>query len=98
MYILADGKEPMINPSLLITIFCKKLMVHGKLQMEKYSGDRSHGDLKAFVAKMLGDEAGKQKEDEDADGPRSPVVVLTTENFENAIEQGYTFVKFFAPW
>lgn len=67
-------------------------------KMEKYSGDRSHGDLKAFVAKMLGDEAGKKKEDEDADGPRSPVVVLTTENFENAIEQGYTFVKFFAPW
>lgn len=83
MIILADSKEP---------------MVHLKFQMEKYSGDRSHGDLKAFVAKMLGDEAGKKKEDEDADGPRSPVVVLTTENFENAIEQGYTFVKFFAPW
>ena len=64
-------------------------------QKEKYAGDRSLDDLKQFVVKQLGDEAGAP---EQADEPQPPVAVLTSENFENAIGQGYTLVKFFAPW
>lgn len=30
--------------------------------------------------------------------PESPTVILTAENFENAIQKGFTLVKFFAPW
>lgn len=45
---------------------------------------------------MLGDSADDQQRD--AYEPRPPVIVLTSENFENAIEKGYTLVKFFAPW
>ena len=67
--------------------------------MEKYAGDRSHEDLKKFAVTMLGKEEeqeGSQKQHKDE--PEAPVVILTSENFENAIEKGYSMVKFFAPW
>lgn len=68
------------------------------LQVEKYAGDRSHEDLKKFVVTMMGreDQEGGQKEQRDE--PQPPVVVLTSENFENAVEKGTSMVKFFAPW
>ncbi len=69
------------------------------LQVEKYSGDRSHEDLKKFAVTMIGKEEeqdGGQKPLKD--DPQTPVVVLTSENFANAIEKGYSMVKFFAPW
>lgn len=72
-------------------------IVDGK-KVEKYAGDRSHEDLKKFVVTMMGreDQEGGQKEQRDE--PQPPVVVLTSENFENAVEKGTSMVKFFAPW
>lgn len=73
-------------------------IVDGK-KVEKYSGDRSHEDLKKFAVTMIGKEEeqdGGQKPLKD--DPQTPVVVLTSENFANAIEKGYSMVKFFAPW
>ncbi|KAG7172585.1 thioredoxin domain-containing protein 5 homolog [Homarus americanus] len=72
------------------------LWIEDGKKIEKYAGDRSHEDLKKFTVRSLGDDADNQKED--ADEPRPPIAILTSENFENAIERGYTLVKFFAPW
>ncbi|XP_064105135.1 thioredoxin domain-containing protein 5-like [Macrobrachium nipponense] len=72
------------------------LWIEDGKRKEKYVGDRSLEDMKNFVVGQLGDEANVQKEAEDE--PQPPVLVLTSENFENAISQAYTLVKFFAPW
>lgn len=66
-------------------------------KIEKYSGSRSHDDLKAYVEKMLGTAPSKSEKNESAEEV-SPVVQLTGLNFEHATEAGVTFVKFFAPW
>ena len=68
------------------------------LQVEKYAGDRSHEDLKKFAVTMLGKEEEQEGQKRLKDDPHTPVVVLTSENFENAIKKGYSMVKFFAPW
>nr|XP_045615779.1 thioredoxin domain-containing protein 5 homolog [Procambarus clarkii] len=73
------------------------LWIEDGKKIEKYTGDRSHEDLKEFTVRMLGDDAGTEQK-EDTNEPLPPVIVLTSENFENAIEKGYTLVKFFAPW
>lgn len=73
------------------------LWIEDGKKIEKYTGDRSHEDLKKFAVRLLGDDAGVQQK-EDLREPQPPVTVLTSENFENAIEQGCTLVKFFAPW
>ncbi|KAG0724573.1 Thioredoxin domain-containing protein 5 [Chionoecetes opilio] len=73
-------------------------IVDGK-KVEKYAGDRSHDDLKKFAEGLLGREEQQQGgERQLRDQPETPVVVLTSENFENAIEKGYSMVKFYAPW
>ncbi|KAK4313614.1 hypothetical protein Pmani_015047 [Petrolisthes manimaculis] len=67
-------------------------------KIKKYSGDRSHEDLKRFAESMLGQEEGTEGGDSVGTQPESPTVILTAENFENAIQKGFTLVKFFAPW
>lgn len=70
--------------------------------MEKYSGQRNHEELKAYVEKKHG---ASQIDDEDRDDNRIPdtneeegVFNLVGSNFEQGISKGVTFVKFFAPW
>lgn len=67
--------------------------------MDKYTGQRAHEDLKAYVSTMLGKsaESGDSKED-GGDGAVLPVSTLTGENFQHGVEKGISFVKFFAPW
>lgn len=78
----------------------------GKL-VERYQGGRSHEELKEFVVRMLGSSAEREKaesgvEVEDAvetQQEQPPLVMeLSDGNFQGVVDQGTTFVKFFAPW
>jgi thioredoxin domain-containing protein 5 len=73
------------------------LWIEDGKKIEKYSGSRSHDDLKAYVDKMLGTKPTKAENDS-ADGDVSTVVQLTAQSFDHGTEKGVTFVKFFAPW
>ncbi|GAB0094447.1 Thioredoxin domain-containing protein 5 homolog [Sergentomyia squamirostris] len=75
------------------------LWIEDGKKVEKYSGGRSLEDLKAYVEKMLGDEAQPAKKDDtEKEEPTQVTLQLTGDSFEHAIEKGVTFVKFFAPW
>ncbi|XP_064489294.1 thioredoxin domain-containing protein 5 homolog [Ornithodoros turicata] len=75
----------------------------GKM-VERYQGGRSHEELKEYCDRMRkqAEEAHSSQGDgssEDVkDHPQSLAVELSDKNFDNAISQGVTFVKFFAPW
>ncbi|KAB7507841.1 Thioredoxin domain-containing protein 5 [Armadillidium nasatum] len=75
------------------------LWIEDGKKIAKYSGDRSHEDLKRFVVEQLGE---RRDEDDDNEKERErtapTVVTLTGENIENAISIGTTFIKYYAPW
>ncbi|XP_026473312.1 thioredoxin domain-containing protein 5 homolog [Ctenocephalides felis] len=78
------------------------LWIEDGKKVEKYSGQRNHEELKAYVEKKHG---ASQIDDEDRDDNRIPdtneeegVFNLVGSNFEQGISKGVTFVKFFAPW
>lgn len=69
--------------------------------MEKYTGQRSLDDLKAYVEKSAGiivKRAAEQETHQTQIKIEEAVLQLTTQSFDHAIENGITFVKFFAPW
>lgn len=75
-------------------------IVNGK-KIEKYTGARSLDDLKSYVEKMAGTAAKREAETIKVTGSvieGAAVLQLNSANFEHAITQGVTFVKFFAPW
>lgn len=77
------------------------LWIEDGKKIEKYSGSRSHDELKAYVAKMAGgltlDESAEKVDGAEKDNTSS-VIQLSQPDFQNAIDQGITFVKFYAPW
>ncbi|XP_055587019.1 thioredoxin domain-containing protein 5 homolog [Uranotaenia lowii] len=78
------------------------LWIEDGKKIEKYSGSRSHEELKAYVSKMAGglkleEEAEKVAEGAEKDNT-SVVVQLSQPDFQHAIEKGVTFIKFYAPW
>lgn len=89
------------------------LWIEDGKKIEKYSGPRSHEDLKAYVEKMAGSggaaAAAASKGEEKANGndteggekkedPQQLALQLNNDSFEHGVEKGTTFVKFFAPW
>jgi len=75
-------------------------IVDGK-RVEKYTGQRSLDDLKSYVEKSAGIIVKRSAEPEAQHAQikvEEAVLQLTTQSFEHAIEEGVTFVKFFAPW
>lgn len=83
------------------------LWIEDGKKIEKYTGPRSHTDLKAYVAKMAGglagaegggEESGAKLEGADRDDNKSVVVQLGEGDFAHAIAKGVTVVKFYAPW
>lgn len=68
-------------------------------QIDKYIGERTHEELKAYVSMMLSksvDESGRKSENNDS--ALHATLSLTADSFQHGIEKGFSFVKFFAPW
>lgn len=80
------------------------LWIEDGKKVEKYAGARNHVDLKKYVEKMAGKTAATVKEikeeakNEDGEAVAAAALQLTGSDFEHGIENGVTFVKFFAPW
>ncbi|GFT11329.1 thioredoxin domain-containing protein 5 homolog [Nephila pilipes] len=76
-------------------------IVNGK-KVEKYQGTRDLDGFKRFITDMKAahKETLEHEEGRIPDPKDEPnlVVELSNDNFENAIAQGITFVKFFVPW
>lgn len=68
------------------------LWIEDGKKVDKYSGQRTQEDLKAYVSKML------EKSNDNSDHTIHTVLSLTGESFKHGIENGISFVKFFAPW
>lgn len=68
--------------------------------MDKYTGQRTHEELKAYVSMMLGKNAENEssRKLENTDGIPNAILSLTADSFKQGIEKGLSFVKFFAPW
>lgn len=74
------------------------LWIEDGKKVDKYQGERTHEDLKAYVSNRLGDGKSSQEEKKSAVTTESAVVIFNGETFENGIGKGVSFVKFFAPW
>lgn len=77
------------------------LWIEDGKKVEKYSGSRTHEDLKEFVSRMMGAATGAKGEAEEeakVEEVSDPVITLNGGNFENGISKGICFAKFFAPW
>ncbi|KAM0730141.1 Thioredoxin domain-containing protein 5-like protein [Formica fusca] len=75
------------------------LWIEDGKKIDKYTGERTHEELKAYVSMMLSksaDESSQQREDNDS--ALHATLSLTADSFQHGIEKGFSFVKFFAPW
>ncbi|KYN06001.1 Thioredoxin domain-containing protein 5 [Cyphomyrmex costatus] len=76
------------------------LWIENGKKMNKYTGQRTHEELKTYVTMMLGKNAENESNQklENTDGIPSAMLSLTADSFKQGIEKGLSFVKFFAPW
>ncbi|XP_043667732.1 thioredoxin domain-containing protein 5 homolog [Vespula pensylvanica] len=75
------------------------LWIEDGKKMDKYTGQRTHEDLKTYVSAMLKKSAEQStNKGESSDGTMHIVLSLTADSFEHTVEKGISFVKFFAPW
>lgn len=75
------------------------LWIEDGKKIDKYTGQRSHEELKAYVSTMLGKNTDvNEDKKEDTEGKVDAVFTLTGESFKHGVEKGVTFIKFFAPW
>lgn len=75
------------------------LWIEDGKKIDKYSGQLTHEELKAYVSMMLGksNEQSNAKTDTSDNVPHN-VLSLTGDSFKHGIERGTSFIKFFAPW
>uniref|UniRef100_A0A2M4A5E6 Putative disulfide-isomerase tiga n=1 Tax=Anopheles triannulatus TaxID=58253 RepID=A0A2M4A5E6_9DIPT len=80
------------------------LWIEDGKKIEKYTGPRSHSELKQYVSRMAGGlqgagADGAKVEGAEKDNTSSSVVVqLGERDFAQAISRGVSVVKFYAPW
>ncbi|CAD1472621.1 unnamed protein product, partial [Heterotrigona itama] len=75
------------------------LWIEDGKKVDKYVGQRTHEDLKAYVSKMLEKENDQVNvKTDNLDNTAHAILSLTGESFKHGIEKGISFVKFFAPW
>ncbi|XP_043604278.1 thioredoxin domain-containing protein 5 homolog [Bombus pyrosoma] len=75
------------------------LWIEDGKKVDKYAGQRTHEELKVYVSKMLEKENDQANiKTENLDSTTHTVLSLTGESFKHGIENGISFVKFFAPW
>ncbi|XP_043489531.1 thioredoxin domain-containing protein 5 homolog [Polistes fuscatus] len=75
------------------------LWIEDGKKVDKYTGQRTHEDLKNYVSTMLDKSAEEStNKDESSDSTIHTVLSLTGDSFKHSVEKGVSFVKFFAPW
>lgn len=75
------------------------LWIEDGKKVDKYTGQRTHEELKAYVSMMLGKNADEaSQKSKSSDGGRHAILSLTADSFKHGVEKGLSFVKFFAPW
>ncbi|XP_011704995.1 PREDICTED: thioredoxin domain-containing protein 5 isoform X2 [Wasmannia auropunctata] len=75
------------------------LWIEDGKKIDKYTGQRTHEELKAYVSMMLGKNADESsRKSDNTDGAPNAILSLTADSFKQGIEKGLSFVKFFAPW
>ncbi|XP_017883710.1 thioredoxin domain-containing protein 5 [Ceratina calcarata] len=89
--------HPIVCEKFEIEGFPTMLWIEDGKKVDKYTGQRTHEELKAYVSKML-DKGEDQVKTDNSDSTAHAVLSLTGESFKHGIEKGVSFVKFFAPW
>lgn len=75
------------------------LWIEDGKKVDKYTGQRTHEELKAYVSTMLGKNSDQSVVKTDSsDSTTYAILSLTGESFKHGVEKGISFVKFFAPW
>lgn len=67
-------------------------------KIDKYTGQRTHEDLKVYVSTMLAKNAASSHKSGSSEEAPNTMMSLTPDAFKLSIKKGLSFVKFFAPW
>lgn len=76
------------------------LWIEDGKKIDKYQGARAQENLKTYIKEKMGSgsaDSGSNEDDSKTDNT-SAVINLTSDNFDSVIENGVSFIKFFAPW
>ncbi|GAB1862216.1 Thioredoxin domain-containing protein 5 [Camponotus japonicus] len=74
------------------------LWIEDGKKIDKYTGERTHEELKAYVSMMLSKSADESNQKSENNNVPHAILSLTADSFQHGIEKGFSFVKFFAPW
>jgi len=74
------------------------LWIEDGKKIDKYQEQRTVEALKNYVTEKLGSQGKSDVVESDESNEIHHVIELTGDSFQSGIENGVTFVKFFAPW